>query len=446
MDGFLSVAYGVNKLRGRSGCGSSPTGRMGPGGRDFVDGPPGAFQTPGMSLTIRRIRAIVTRPDGINLVVVKVETSEPGLYGLGCATFAYRALAVKSYVEDYLDPLLRGRDPARIEELFQLMSVNAYWRNGPVGNNAISGVDMALWDIKGKVSGLPLYDLLGGRVRDSAPIYRHADSTDFGEMKEQIARFRELGVRHLRIQCGGYSTASSVKDAQVIAGAETRYDARRYRTVTRAMLERVREHVGEEVELLHDIHERIRPHEAVEFACELEPLKLFFLEDPLAPEELDWFDRLRGCCSTPIAQGELFTHPGEYLPLIADRKIDYMRMHMSMIGGLTPSRKAAVAGELHGVMTAWHGPGDLSPIGHAVNVHLDLASTNFGVQEFSPFKENAQQVFSGLPEFRDGALHLTGAPGIGVDMDEAAAEAFPGDHGVTTWTQLRREHGGPARP
>ena len=157
-----------------------------------------------MAPTIRDIKVICTAPEGINLVVVKVETSEPGLYGLGCATFAYRHLTVQHLIETYLRPLLIGKDVRNISDLWQLMHQNAYWRCGPIVNNAISGVDMALWDIKGKMANMPVYDLFGGKMRAGVPVYRHVDGANVDEICENIEKYRSIGVKHIRCQCGGY--------------------------------------------------------------------------------------------------------------------------------------------------------------------------------------------------------------------------------------------------
>jgi len=305
-------------------------------------------------LTIRDVRVIVTAPAGTDLVIVKLETSEPGLYGLGCATFTQRALAVKVAIEEYLKPLVIGRDADRIEELFNLMMVNAYWRNGPVVNNAISGIEMALWDIKGKRAGMPLYDLLGGKMREAAAVYRPADGREPKEIEDNVRRYMEQGVRHVRVQCGGYGgfRRDDAKPEGALEGAY--YDPRRYRRDAIKAIEHMRVHIGDEVELLHDVHERLKPAEAVEFAKELEKYRLFFLEDLLAPEDIEWFENVRAVCTTPLAMGELFTHPREWTPLIARRQIDFVRMHISDMGGLIPARKVATMAEAFGVRTAWH--------------------------------------------------------------------------------------------
>ena len=397
-------------------------------------------------LTIRDVRTILTAPSRSRLVVVKVETSEPGLYGLGCATFTQRPLAVKTAVDEYLRAFLIGKDPDRIEDIWQTTYQNSYWRNGPVLNNALSGVDMALWDIKGKRAGMPVYQLLGGKCREAAAVYRHADGRDPKEVEDRARAFLAEGDHYVRAQMGGYGGRGELPAAPEGALPGQYYHPRGYRLSVERLFDHLRSALGYEVELLHDVHERLAPVDAVDLVKALEPHKLFFLEDPLAPEDLDWFEMIRARTSTPIAMGELFNHPREWTPLIARRLIDFMRMHISQMGGITPARKVAAMGELHGVRTAWHGPGDVSPVGHAANLHLDLACPNFGVQEFSPFNEAAQEVFPGCPELRQGYLYPNDRPGLGIDVDEKKAAQHPCFEGPDEWTLTRRPDGGPARP
>jgi mannonate dehydratase len=397
-------------------------------------------------IVIEDVKTILTAPSGIRLVVVKVITSEPGLYGLGCATFTQRHQAVAAALNGHLRAFLIGREVSRIEDTWQQMMVHSYWRNGPVLNNAISGVDMALWDIKAKQAGMPLYELLGGKCREGAAVYTHADGMSHGELEDNVRRYMEQGYRYIRVQLGGYGGRGAKMHKPEGAIGGTYYDARAYARSIPPMLEHIRGAVGWEVELLHDIHERLRPTEAVNLAKEVEPYKLFFLEDPLAPEDIEWFAHIRQQCATPIAMGELFVHPNEYVTLISRRLIDFMRMHISAIGGITPARKAAVLGEHFGVRTAWHGPGDVSPVGHAANIHLDLAAPNFGIQEWCRFDDTIREVFPGTPEVRDGYAYVSDKPGIGVDIDEDLAAKFPCVDGVETWTQTRLPDGTPVRP
>ena len=410
-----------------------------------------------MAVLITDIRVILTAPEGINLVVVRVDTNQDGLFGLGCATFAYRHLAVKCLVEAYLRPLLIGRDAEAIEELWQLMHQNAYWRNGPIENNAISGVDMALWDIKGKLAGMPLYQLFGGKVRAGVPVYRHADGADIGALCETIERYRAQGITHIRCQSGGYgggAYGAAPAGAATGSGSGIYLDGRRYMRETVKMFEAVRARVGFDVELCHDVHERLAPIDAIRFAQALEPFELFFLEDAVPLEEGEWLRALRAKTNIPLAHGELFNHPFEWRGLIAERLIDYIRVHLSQIGGITPGRKLQIFAEQFGVRTAWHGPGDMSPLAHAANIHIDLAARNFGIQEWSGTeppnfviqelkgpREALLEVFPGLPEFRDGFVYANGLPGLGVDLDEAAAAKYPCTAGVTTWTQTRLRDG-----
>lgn len=410
-----------------------------------------------MDTKISDIRVILTAPEGINLVVVKVDTNQPGLYGLGCATFAYRHLAVKTVVEEYLKPLLVGRLVDRIEDIWQLMHQNAYWRNGPIENNAISGVDMALWDIKGKMAGMPVYQLFGGKCREGIPVYRHADGRDVNEVCDNIIKYQELGITNIRCQCGGYggdSFGSVPKTAPVGALPGVYLDSAEYIRNTVKLFEGIRAKIGYEMNLVHDVHERIAPIEAIKLARALEPFDLFFLEDPVPIEQLPWLRNLRSQTSIPIAEGELFNNGVEWKQIIAEQLIDFIRVHISQVGGITPAKKLQVFAEQYGVRTAWHGPGDMSPIAHAANIHIDLAAPNFGVQEWSGIEPPnfviqdlkgpngaLLDVFPGLPEFKDGYVYANDKPGLGVDINEAEAAKYPCENTVTIWTQTRRRDG-----
>ena len=399
-----------------------------------------------MSVIIEDIKTITTQPAGSRLVVVKITTSQPGLYGLGCATFTQRFRAVVTAVEKHLKPFLIGREVSRIEEIWQMLMVNGYWRNGPVLNNAISGVDQALWDIKGKAAGIPVYDLLGGKCREAAAVYGHAGGNSPESVAESVQSFMERGYRYIRIQMGGYGGQMSqiTQPEGALDGAY--FDPREYCRNMLRMMAYVRQEIGDAVELLHDIHERLQPIDAVKFAKDVESFKLFFLEDPLAPEDLEWFAHIRQQCATPIAMGELFNHPREWQPLIAGKLIDFLRMHVSQMGGITPARNAAIHANMYGIRTAWHGPGDTSPVGHAANLHLDLWAPNFGVQEWCRFSDLVYEIFPGLPEVRNGYMYPNSQPGLGMDVNEDLAAKYPCQDEVIQWTQTRLPDGSPTRP
>jgi mannonate dehydratase len=406
---------------------------------------------------ITAVRPICTAPDGIRLIVVKVETSEPALYGLGCATFTQRPLAVVSAVRDYLEPFLIGRDSDQIEDIYQSAYVSSYWRTGPVLNNALSGVDQALWDIKGKQAGMPVYQLLGGKCRDSAPLYAHANGQNLVELEDNARAYMERGYRYVRCQMavpglstygsGAWTLSASTTPAHLHL-EQAPWEPTPYCRLVPRMFDHLRNKLGEEVELLHDVHERVPAIQAVGLAKELEQYHLFFLEDLFAPEDNDYFRIVRQQTSTPLAMGELFVNQNEYVPLIRDRLIDFIRVHISSIGGLSMARKLAAFCEFFGVRTAWHGPGDVSPVGHAANLHLDLACQNFGIQEQHEFGENAKAVFPGTPEIRNGALWPNDRPGLGVDLDESLAARFPfPEHPYNgAWPAIRRVDGSVVRP
>lgn len=401
-------------------------------------------------ITIRDIKVFVTAPRNINLVVVKVETSEPKLCGYGCATFTWRHKAVVTAIEEYLAPMLKGKSVDNIEGLWQMMMGSSYWRNGPVLNNAISGVDEALWDIKGKIAGLPMYSLLGGKCREGITVYRHADGSCVEEVEECIQRYIEEGYRYIRCHMGTYGgnfggkRQSIVKPENAPQGAY--FDPRMYMNSVYHLFDRVRNDIGWNVELMHDVHERLSLAQTIEFARELEKYKLFFLEDSLAPEYDEFFKVLREHTTLPLAMGELFTNPTEWKPLVQNQWIDFIRVHLSDIGGITPARKLAHYCEAYGVKTAWHGPNDLSPIGMAAQMHLDLNCHNFGIQEFSGFSEEEQAVFPNCPVVKNGYAYVSDKNGIGVDFDEKEALKYPEVEMDHSWLFSKLPDGTPVRP
>jgi mannonate dehydratase len=410
-------------------------------------------------LRITDIKTILTAPNGIRLVIVKVMTSEPGLYGLGCATFTQRAYVVQTAVEQYLKPFLLGRNADEIEDIWQSSYVSSYWRNGPVLFNAMSGVDMALWDIKGKRANMPVYQLLGGRCRFAADLYFHVSGRDFQELEESARQAMEKGYRHIRVQVevpglatyGAGAVQSSLKDEELVGPSRPKavWDSAPYVRTVPKLFEYLRAKLGNDVELLHDVHERVTPNEALNLCKDLEKYRPFFLEDPLPPEENDHFRLLRQQCSTPLAMGELFNTQHEYVPLIANRLIDYIRIHISQIGGLSMARKVAALSEFFGVKTAWHGPGDCSPVGHAAGLALELASYNFGIHEGYVFPPETRAVFPGCPETKNGYMYVNETPGFGVDLDEKLAAKFPYPSGTTfdhSWGTTRRRDGTVIRP
>ncbi len=402
---------------------------------------------------IKDVQVISTAPAGLRLPIVKVITDQDGLYGYGCATFTQRADLVVPAVEKYLKPFLIGKPADRIDDIWQSCYNSSYWRNGPVLNNAISGVDQALWDIKGRQANMPVYQLLGGKMREAADCYGHASGEEIPQIIDSVRKYMAQGFRHVRVQIGvpgqaGYGAGrNDVKVMSLHNGPV--FEPRDYMRRALKLFEACRKELGDEIELLHDVHERVSPTQAVQFAKDVEQFKLFFFEDPLSPEDIQWFRLMRNQCTTPIAMGELFNSPHEWSPLITERLIDYIRVHVSQAGGLTPSRKIAILGEIHGVKTAWHGPGDVSPIGHAANVALDLVSYNFGIQEYSPFNERVQEVFSGCPEMKNGFLYANEKPGWGIEVDEKAAKKYPfgyGERGERKdlnggWGEIRRRDG-----
>jgi mannonate dehydratase len=375
---------------------------------------------------IKDISVIECEPQGVRLTVVKITTDQDGLYGYGCATFTQRADLVKPAVERYLKPFLVGKTTDRIEDIWQSCYDSSYWKNGPVLNNAISGIDQALWDIKGRQAGMPIYQLAGGKCREAADTYAHASGAEFEEVVDNARKLMAQGFRNVRVQVGlpgmaGYGSQHKDQGRPQALHDKPLFDRAAQMRRAIKLLEICRHQLGDEV----DMHERLSPNEAVQFCKEAEPLRMFFLEDPLSPEDLGYFRQIRQNCATPIAMGELFNSPHEWQPLITEQLIDYIRVHVSQAGGFSPARKIAILAEQFGVKTAWHGPGDVSPVGHMANVTLDLVSSNFGIQEYSSFNERTQAIFQGCPEMRDGYLWVSEKPGWGIEIDEKEAAKAP---------------------
>ena len=402
------------------------------------------------NITIRNIKVFVTAPRKLNLVVVKVETSEPELYGYGCATFTWRHKAVVTAIEEYLKPMLIGRSVHNIEDAWQVMMGSSYWRSGPVLNNAISGVDEALWDIKGKLAGMPLYDLFGGKSREGITVYRHADGSTLEEVKEAIYAYKEDGYSHIRCHMGTYGGNKGGRN-QIInkpkqAPAGAYYHPKMYMQSVVRLLDNIRQDIGWDIEIMHDVHERLSLADSLQFAKEVEPFRLFFLEDSLPPEQVDYYRILREQTAVPFAMGELFTNSLEWKRIVQNQWIDFIRVHLSDIGGLTPAIKLAHFCDAYGVRTAWHGPTDISPIGAVAQMHLDLSIHNFGVQEFAGFTEAEKEIFPGCPETDKGYVYLKDTPGIGIEFDEKKAQKYPAIDMDHSWLFSRLPDGTAVRP
>ena len=370
---------------------------------------------------------------GRNFVTLKIYTDE-GIYGLGDATLNGRELAVASYLTDHVIPCLIGRDPANIEDTWQYLYRGAYWRKGPVTMTAISAVDIALWDIKGKALNTPLYNLLGGKSRNGVLAYAHANGKDIDHALEDVARHKELGYKAIRVQSGfpGVSSTYGVpkgagryEPAERGLPSEQQWATEPYLRHVPRLFARVREQFGEELHLLHDCHHRLTPIEAARLGKELEPFHLFWMEDPTPAELQEGYRIIREHTTTPIAVGEVFNSVWDAHDLIRNQWIDYLRMTLAHGGGITPMKKAADFAALYHVRTGFHGATDLSPVCMAAALHFDTAIHNFGIQEHMPHSGETDAVFPHHYSFKDGFLFPGDAPGLGVDLDEKLAAQYP---------------------
>jgi mannonate dehydratase len=378
-------------------------------------------------------KVIVTCPDR-NFVTLKL-TTEDGLTGVGDATLNGRELAVASYLRDHVCQLLIGRDAGRIEDTWQYLHKGAYWRRGPVTMTAVAAVDTALWDIKGKAAGMPVYQLIGGRSRDAVTVYGHATGSTIPDVLDRVGEFLDGGYRAVRVQAG---VPGLKKVYGVPSGAEPYEPARtgarpeeeawstpKYLNFIPSVFEAVRDRFGQDFHLLHDVHHRLTPIEAARLGRALEPYNLFWLEDPISEELQEGFRLIRRHTTTPIAVGEVYNSIWDCQQLITEQLIDYIRMDVVHGGGITHLRRVFDLADLFHVRTGSHGATDLSPVCLAAGLHVDIAVPNFGIQEYMPHTATTDLVFPHTYRFADGLLYPSEEPGLGVDIDEEAAAEYP---------------------
>jgi mannonate dehydratase len=376
-------------------------------------------------------KVIVCSP-GRNFVTLKLET-EDGVYGLGDATLNGRELAVAAYLSDHVLPLLQGRDARRIEDIWQFLYKGAYWRRGPVTMSAIAAVDTALWDIKGKTLGAPVYQLLGGASRDAVMVYGHASGATIDATVAAAGAFIAQGYKAVRAQCAvpglervyGVAAGRAYEPAERGPLPETVWSSERYVDTVAPLFERLRRELGPEPHLLHDVHHRLRPIEAARLGRALEPYRLFWMEDPTPADNQESFRLIRQHTTTPLAVGEVFNTIHDCRQLIQEQLIDYVRTTVVHAGGISHVRRIANLAELYQVRTGSHGATDLSPVCMAAALHFDLSVYNFGIQEYMPHTPETDRVFPHAYTFSNGVMHPGDAPGLGVDLDEGLAATFP---------------------
>lgn len=383
-------------------------------------------------MKIAHAEVIVTSP-GRNYVTLRL-TTEDGLVGLGDATLNGRELAVVSYLAEHVAPLLIGLDAHRIEDTWQFLYRSSYWRRGPVTMTAIAAVDMALWDLKARSVGLPLYQLLGGESRSGLLSYAHASGGDLPELFESVRRQLELGFGAVRIQCGipglddvyGVSRQGEYEPAQrAMWPHREQWDTAAYLRFVPGMFEAVRAEFGPELKLLHDAHHRLRPIEAARLGKQLEPYDLFWLEDCTPGENQESLRLVRSHTTTPLAIGEVFNTIWDYQTLVREQLVDFVRSSVTHAGGITPMRKLLDYAALYQIRSGIHGPSDVSPVGMAAALHLGLAIHNFGIQEYMPHPAATSEVFATSYSFRNGHLRPSEDPGLGVELNREAAARFP---------------------
>jgi mannonate dehydratase len=409
-------------------------------------------------LKITDVKVIRSQVNGQQLCNAKVYTSEPGLYGVGDGNHAERPHLVAETIDKFLKPAVVGRYCDEIEDIWQMAWIAPYWRASVDASNAMSAIDSALWDIFGKRAGVPVCNFFGGKVRPSLPMFTGVGGASLQAQEDNARQAIENGYRHLRVAAvgrrGNANPGGAGGQGAGPAGATGPTPGRgqgnlpgggglgspyfgergpiyanrpmeiEYITNLVESMEHLRNTIGFHVNLLAEADARMTPANGLVLSKALEPFRLFWLEEAFGSEDIAWHEQLRAVSATPIALGEVFVSQHEWLPLVSRRLMDFMRMHISACGGLSHARKVATICEFFGVRTGWHGPGNVSPVGHAVNMHIDLAAPNFGCGEGGPFSQVLQELYPGCPERRNGLTIPNDRPGLGVDIDEKVAAKF----------------------
>ena len=383
-------------------------------------------------MKITEAKVIITSP-GRNFVSLKIYTDE-GLYGVGDATLNGRELSVASYLNDHIVPMLVGRDPHQIEDIWQFLYRGAYWRKGPVTMTAISAVDMALWDIKAKAADMPLYQLLGGKSRSGVMVYGHANGDSIEETVDEVGKFLNDGYLAVRAQTGipGLKSTYGVsKDKMFYEPAdsdlptENEWSTTKYLDSIPKLFKTLRNAYGNEPHLLHDVHHRLTPIEAARLGKDLESFRMFWLEDAVPAENQAGFRTIRQNTVTPLAVGEIFNTIWDCKELLEEQLIDYIRTSLVHAGGITHLRRIADFASLFHVRTGCHGATDLSPICMGAALHFDLWVPNFGIQEYMRHSEETNAVFPHSYSFKNGYMYPGETAGHGVDIDENIAAKYP---------------------
>ena len=401
-------------------------------------------------LKITDLKVIRTQVGNTHMCNVKIFTSEPGLYGIGDGNHAERVYIVSEIIEKFMKPAIVGRYCDEIEDIWQMAWVAPYWRGSVDANNAMSAIDSALWDIFGKRAGVPVCNFFGGKVRPTLPMFANVGGRSLQEQEDNARKAIAEGYKHLRVAAVGKSGAAADRASQATMpegfrgqgnppgggglgskgfGERGPIYAQRppeieYITNLVESIEHLRNTIGWHIDFLAEVDARLTPANGLVLSKALEPYRLFWLEETFGSEDIAWHEQLRQVSTTPIALGEVFVSQAEWVPLVSRRLMDFMRMHISACGGMSHARKVAMMCEFMGIKTAWHGPGNVSPVGHAVNMHIDLAAQNFGLGEGGPFGQELQDIFPGCPVRKGGLTIPNDLPGLGVDIDEKVALKF----------------------